>query len=368
MGSHSGVFRGGGDFQRDVRALVASTLSPDDIRRGRRRFHIKAAIIVAWALASYVFLVWFSAGWIGMVLGTVSMALALGGIGFSIQHDANHGAVGRRSRILGYSLDLVGVSSYFWRERHNHLHHTFTNVVDADGDIDQLPFARLAPDQRWMWNHQAQHVYMWVLYGMYALKTIVTGDAISMAMGTRHTSSPTPRPRGTRLTGFLIAKVLFITWALVIPFMFRPWWQVLIADFVVLWLLGILLAVVFQLAHCVEEASFTSISRMHESDEPVEWARHQVETTADFAPGNPLVTWYLGGLNFQIEHHLFSNVCHVHYPTLAPGLREVCARHGVTYSVHPTLRSALASHGRWLKAMGQRPASPLGHGGGIPTT
>ena len=351
------MFKGGGAFQRDVRALVASTLTSDDIRRGRRRFHLKAVTIALWAAATYVWLVWFAAGPVGLVVGCVSMGFALGGVGFCIQHDANHGAVGPRSRILGYSLDLVGVSSYFWRERHNHLHHTFTNIVDADGDIDQLPFARLAPEQRWMWNHQGQHVYMWFLYGMYAVKSVLLADVLSMVMGMKHTSAPTPRPRGGTLAGFIVAKVLFIGWALVLPFVFRPAWLVVVAAFAVLWLLGILLAVVFQLAHCVEEVSFSSTREIRETGAPMEWARHQVETTADFAQGNRLVTWYLGGLNYQIEHHVFSNVCHLHYPKLAPGLREVCERHGVDYFAHPSLGSALASHGRWLHMMGRRPTA-----------
>lgn len=351
------LFRGGGDFQRDLRALVSATVDERAERWGRVRYFAKAAFMLTWWAASYAYLMLgASNGW-QMLLGSVSLALAMGGIGFAIQHDANHGALGRRARLLGYSLDMIGASSYLWRERHNHAHHTYTNVVDKDGDIEQLPLARFAPDQPWSPWHRYQHIYMFVLYGFYAPRAVLWGDFDALRLGAR-AHVPVARPHGRDLAAFITGKAVFLGWMFAVPLAFHPWWQVLIAAFTTLWILGILLAVVFQMAHCVEEAGFTSVQRLQasaERDGPREWTRHQVETTVDFARSSRLLAWYLGGLNFQVEHHLLPGVCHVHYRRLSPMVEALCARHGMRHLSQPTLWGSLRSHARWLRAMGQRP-------------
>jgi linoleoyl-CoA desaturase len=119
--------------------------------------------------------------------------------------------------------------------------------------------------------------------------------------------------------------------------------------------LGLVLSVVFQLAHCVEDAEFPSLPSGSERL-PDEWAVHQVKSTVDFGRRSRLLTWYVGGLNFQIEHHLFPKICHVHYPRIAGVVEEVCAEYGVRYAAHDRLRDALSSHWRWLRRMGR----PLG--------
>ncbi len=354
------LFRGGGSFQNDFKAEVDALLTPGVRRNGRIRFFAKAAFMLLWTAASYAFLLVVADGWWTGLAGSVSMAFALGGVAFSIQHDANHNALGRRWRPLGLSMDiLLGTSSYLWRERHNHAHHTYTNVVDKDGDIEQLPLARFAPDQPWSPWHRFQHIYMFVLYGFYAPRQVLMGD-ISMLVRGEEAHVPIKRPRGGDLAVIVVTKVMFLTIALVVPMIFQPWWAVLLAGFFILWILGIVLAIVFQLAHCVEEADFTSEARLTSeaaADGPREWARHQVEHTVDFARGSRFLNWYLGGLNFQVEHHLLPGVCHVHYRSISPVLERLCAEHGVRYNANATLLLALRSHARWLKQMGRPPAA-----------
>jgi linoleoyl-CoA desaturase len=127
---------------------------------------------------------------------------------------------------------------------------------------------------------------------------------------------------------------------------------VLLFYLIVTGVLGVIMSVVFQLAHCVEEADFplpdAETNRMGSA-----WAIHQVETTVDFARRSRVLSWYLGGLNFQVEHHLFPRVCHVHYPALSKIVEATCRDHGVKYSAHPTLWAGIASHYRWLRRMGQ---------------
>ncbi len=349
------LFKGGGDFHRDLKALVRDTLTPSVRRRGRIRFYTKAVTMFAWWAASWTFLVFFAANWWQAAIGCVSLAFAMGGIGFGVQHDTNHGALGKRAKWLGLSLDLMGMSSFLWRERHNHAHHTFTNVVDKDGDIDQLPFARFAPDQKLHRFHRFQHIYMFALYGFYAPKAVMFGDFHAIWKGP-NCHVPVKRPRGKDLAVFILGKAAMLSWLLFIPMIFHPWWQVLIVAFAALWVLGIILAIVFQLAHCVEEADFTSEERMIQEaieNGPREWARHQVETTVDFGRRSRILNWYLGGLNFQTEHHLLPHVPHVHYRSLSPEFEALCVQHGVRYNAHASLFSALRSHARWLKRMGQ---------------
>ncbi len=353
----SGIqFRGGGDFSADVRRCLA-TLG-DDVaagKRAQRGMYLKSVVMIAWAIGSWALLVfWASSLWAGGLLA-VSLGLAVAGIGFNLTHDANHGSFSPHSRVnrtMRWSIDAIGASSYVWRVKHNVVHHTYTNISGADSDIGQLPFLRLAPDQRRFWYHRAQHIYTWPLYGLFAVKWQLFGDLTQLCIGNIE-GTPLLWPRGRELVGFLVGKLAFIGWAIVIPLMVRPVWEVAAGFAIASSVMAFVIAVTFQLAHCLEEAEFSSVPEMEQAGS-TEWARHQLASTVDFAPNSRLLTWYLGGLNFQIEHHLFSRVCHVHYPTLAPRVREVCARHGVEYQVHTSAWSALASHARWLRKMGQR--------------
>jgi linoleoyl-CoA desaturase len=162
------------------------------------------------------------------------------------------------------------------------------------------------------------------------------------------------RPRGWDLVELIGGKAVFFGWALVVPMLFHPWWIVLLYYVGTAMVLGLVLSVVFQLAHCVEEADFPE--PMPGTDRLANaWAVHQIRTSVDFARSNPVLTWYLGGLNFQIEHHLFPGICHVHYPRLAGIVEQVCAEFGVRYSAHRSFQSALLSHWRWLGRMGRPP-------------
>jgi linoleoyl-CoA desaturase len=194
---------------------------------------------------------------------------------------------------------------------------------------------------------------MWVLYGFLPLKWQFMDDFICMAWG-RIAQNRFPRPRGWQLWSFFLGKAIFLSWTLVLPLLFHPLWIVLCYYFVTSHIVGLTLSVIFQLAHATEQADFPSISDADPRCDN-EWAVHQVQSTVDFARGNPILNWYLGGLNYQIEHHLFPQVSHIHYPALAGIVEATCAEFGVRYFAHKTLFCALASHQRWLRRMG-RPA------------
>jgi linoleoyl-CoA desaturase len=348
-------FQGGGAFYDELKARVRGYLAdPGRRRRAQRRMYVKTAAMIGWIAASGLLLMFAATTWWQAGLLAVSLGLAMAGLGFSVTHDANHGSYSRHKRLnraMCFSLDFIGASSYVWRTRHNVVHHTYTNIAGADSDIDSMPLARFAPDQPLRTLHRFQHFYVWVLYGLLAINWHTVGDATFLWQG-KVAQTSLRRPRGMELVELLLGKALFLSWTVAIPLLLHPLWQVAVAFGLVSFVLAFTLAVVFQLAHCMEEAEFPNGEAMARAGR-TDWARHQVETTVDFAPRSRVLTWYLGGLNFQIEHHLFPRVCHIHYPELAPIVREVCALRGVEYHVHPSLWSALASHARWLRRMGR---------------
>lgn len=343
------------DLKRRVGAYFADA---GRVRWGGAAMRAKTGLILAWFAVSYVpLLLWGGASpWLAAGL-TLSLALATAGIGFSVMHDANHGAHARSAlvnRALGLTLDLVGASSYVWRFKHNVHHHTYANVDGMDADVDAQPFLRLAPSQPLRTFHRWQHLYAWPLYGVLALKWWFVDDFRDLVRGRigRHRF---PRPRGLELALAVGGKAAFLAWALVVPaLVHRSAWIVLpflLGSLV----LGVVLSTVFQLAHTVPEAEFH-----HAGGDlrlPAGWAEHQVRATVDFAPANRLLGWYVGGLNFQVEHHLFPDVCHVHYPALARIVEATCVAHRVPYRARSTLRAALEAHHAFLRALGRPPAA-----------
>ncbi len=342
-------------FHADLRQRVDAYFSQNGISpTGGIRMAIKTVVILLWFAASWGFLVFAATTWWHGLLGALSLAGAAAGIGFAIQHDANHGAYSRNRRLnraLAASLDMMGGSSYIWSFKHNQIHHTYTNIEGADTDFDMGFMGRLAPTQRRYWFHRFQHVYAWLLYGFVGLKWQLVDDFSNLASG-KIGSNRIPRGNWKTWLGIAAGKVVFLTWAFVIPMMFHPPLVVLGIYAFFIFAMGMILSTVFQLAHCVEEAEFpiadSSTGELQES-----WAVNQVNTTVDFAAGNWFLTWYLGGLNFQAVHHLFPRVCHIHYPALAPILEQTCKDHGLQYRYHRYFFPALRSHWRWLKRMGQ---------------
>jgi linoleoyl-CoA desaturase len=154
--------------------------------------------------------------------------------------------------------------------------------------------------------------------------------------------------------------VAFFSMALGIPMLLHPWWAVIGTYAIAAFVSGVVLSIVFQLAHCVGEAEFPTpvLSASGGEQMQTDWAVHQVQTTVDFARRNRVLSWFVGGLNFQIEHHLLSKICHIHYPALSKVVEETCREFGIRYAAHRTFFSALASHYRWLVLMGRPVTSP----------
>ncbi len=336
-------FPAGGPFQADLtRRVRAYFEGASRSRHGGVAIGMKVAAMLAWLALSWALLMFARLPPGAVALLAVSLGLAMAGVGFSVMHDANHGATSASrgvNRLLSYSLDLLGASSVLWRHKHNVMHHTYTNVSGADPDLEGGgAWLRLAPWQRRRPWHRFQHLYVWVLFGFFPLKWWFIDDVRDLFVR---------RVRGLPLAGALAGKAVFLTWAFVLPLALHPTWPVVAVWAIALFTLGNVLGSVFQLAHCVGEAEFVDSARPMTG-----WMQHQIATTVDFAPDNAVLGWYLGGLNFQVEHHLFSRVCHVHYRAVSGIVAQTCHDHGLRYRCQPTLRSALAANVRWLRQLG----------------
>lgn len=327
-------------------------------RTGNASMFVKTGIILVWLLASYVLLVFFSASWLMAMITAFALAQGFVLVGFNIMHDANHGSYSRSktvNRIMGWSLDLIGGSSMLWKEKHNVLHHTYTNVHDLDDDLLTGGLLRLSPHQDWKPWHRFQILYAFPLYSLLTISWLTFYDFQKLLTG-RVGSHRMPKTFASDRLFFVFTKLFYVTYTLAIPLFFHPVWHVLLVFLGIHLITGMTLAVVFQLAHTNFSTSFPEADS-ESLKLPVDWATHQVITTADFAPRNRLARWYLGGLNFQIEHHLFSRICHVHYPALSTIVRSTCQEFSIHYQSFPSLTSAFLAHVRFLREMGRRPAS-----------
>lgn len=354
-------------FRRELRERIEQYFTSTGRRpRDSWKMYLKSAIVFGSFVTCYVLLVFAATTWWLVLPLALLLGLSVTAIGFNIQHDGGHRAYSDHrwiNQLAAMTLDLLGGSSYVWARKHNSIHHSYTNITGQDDDINVGFLGRMSPYQPRLTLHRLQHWYLWVLYGFLPIKWHLFDDFRDVLTG-RIGQHPFPRPRGWDLVTFIAGKLAFFTLAFGLPLLLHPWWIVLAFYAAVSFVEGVVLSVVFQLAHCVEEADFPlpspATGRMATA-----WAEHQVQTTVDFAPRNRLLSWYIGGLNFQIEHHLFPQICHVHYPALAPLVQQTCREFGLRYAVNHTFRAGVASHFRWLRQMGRNVAADTGVGCGV---
>lgn len=303
---------------------------------------------------SYAALLLWSGPWWEAALCAAGMGLGAAGIGFCIMHDGNHGSYSPRkgiNRLTGYALDAMGGSSWMWKFKHNILHHSYPNLLGFDDDIEAQPFLRMASGQRRHSWHRIQFLYFWLAYAFLPVKWHFVDDYRSF-FGGKINGHPAPRPRGSELFMFFFGKLFMYSWAFIIPLALGKSLLWVLGVYAVLVLFcGVTLGTVFQLAHCVDGAEFPNIPAEGESLEHT-WVKLQLATTVDFSPRSWLVTWVVGGLNFQVEHHLYPRICHVHYPAIQKIVQETCAEFGVTHHCNQTLWQAIGAHVRHLWRLG----------------
>jgi linoleoyl-CoA desaturase len=356
-GSERVSFDGNGEFLRTVRSRVHLALGGKDAA-GDRRLQRKAVLILVWFFGSFVLLLSVTSVWLQMALW-FSYGLAASAVGFNIFHDANHGAMasGRSTNLLigSFAATILGASRYLWNYKHHILHHRFTNIHGWDDDLETRGFLRITAQQEWKPRYRGQHLFVAGLYAVNAFEMVFIKDWVqyfTLRINKHQRIPPLSPPEKIE---FWMGKILYLAIFIGLPLALLPFSQFVAGMLIYEVTLGLALALVFSMAHQVESVSFP-IPSAATNGLAGEWAAYQMRTTANFANRHPGWNWYSGGLNHQIEHHLFPAMSHTHYAAIGPIVRRTGIEFGLPYHHFDTYGAALHSHYRHLRALSLEPA------------
>jgi linoleoyl-CoA desaturase len=342
-------------FYSTLKKSVDQYFTSNNLKKtGNWKLYLKTVILIPLALLIYVILLFTDyAAWVGASL-SILLGLTLVSIAFNIMHDACHGSYSSRkwvNELMGLTMNALGANAYIWKIKHNVVHHTYTNVDGIDDDIAKSPVLRHCPSQKWMPAHRFQHIYMFFLYAVSTILWVFLTDMIKYF--SRKIIVTEMKFTLKEHIIFWVSKLLYMGFYIVIPVLMLGWQTWLVGYLIINITMGLTLSLVFQLAHVVEKTEF-EVAEEKPKVIDTEWAIHEIRTTANFAPGNKIVSWFVGGLNFQVEHHLFPRVSHVHYAALSKIVKEHCDQFGIPYHSYPKMRQAVASHIRVMKALGDK--------------
>lgn len=348
-----------GDFYKALRKKVNTYFKSNNIsRHANANMVIKTIFMLSLYIVPFILLnTIISVGWVALIMWAL-MGFGLAGIGLSIMHDANHGAYSSNAKVnrfIGYSLMILGGSDVNWRIQHNVLHHTYTNIEGMDEDIDAPSLLlRFSPHSKRNPIHKFQYIYAWFFYG---LMTFVWFLAKDYNQAVRYNKLGLLKSQNTtlakHLTVIIISKIIYAAIILGIPLLFAPTaWYITIGGFFIMQFIGgLILGIIFQPAHVLPSTEYPLPDATGNVEN--DWAIHQLYTTANFAPKAKIFSWYVGGLNYQVEHHLFPNICHVHYPALSKIVQETANEYNLPYISMKTFGGALVEHGKMLYQLGR---------------
>lgn len=343
-------------FFATIKSRVDHYFQSNNISKTANGLMVFKTILYMTLFVSFYFLILFEvfSPW-GSLLLAIGLGATMSFIGFNICHDALHGSYSKKQWVndsLGYIFNLIGANVYIWKITHNKVHHTYTNIMGHDGDLDVAPgLIRVSKDEEKKPIHKFQHIYAFFLYSLASISWFFRKDYVKFFQK-RIGAHVNDHPKIEYFNLFFY-KLVYYSMYIIIPLLVMDitWWQFLIGYLAMNFTMGLVLGLVFQLAHLVED---TNIPHPKE-DENIEesWAAHQMRTTANFARKSKLASFVCGGLNFQVEHHLFPRICHIHYPAISEIVKETAHEFGLPYHDNETFYSALKSHYYFLKKAGQ---------------
>jgi linoleoyl-CoA desaturase len=328
-------------------------------KTGNWKLYFKTIIMFVLLLTPLVLLLTLHLPVWTQILFMVITGVGIAGVGMNVMHDANHESFSSKkwvNKLMGSSIHILAGNDYNWKVQHNVLHHTYTNIEGHDEDIDAGRVIRFSRNSEWYKMHKYQQYYSIFLYGLLTINWAITTDFKQTYLYLKRKLSygkmPSPATQWTKL---IIGKIVYYSMWVVLPLVIGgyTWWQVLIGFVIMHYTAGIILSVVFQLAHVMPDTDMP----IPDADGNMKntWAIHQLFTTANFAPKNKIVGWFTGGLNRQIEHHLFSHISHVHYKDLAKIVKKTAEEFNLPYNEYKSFRAALISHFQQLKELGKKP-------------
>lgn len=349
-----------GEFMLTLNKRVDEYFRTNNIKKtGDWRMHVKTLFMFAlYCVPAGLMLSYQGESYLFYAFLYFMMGVGMAGIGLSVMHDANHGSYSDKkwlNTLMSYSLNFLGGHAIAWRVQHNFLHHSFTNIDGMDEDITSLPILRFNPHTKRLGIHRLQFAYAWIFYALMTFFWILFKDIIQI---TKYNNRQYLKRENTNVRRefliLVITKVLYISYSLVIPSIYGPFsfWAVCGAWLILHATAGLILAAIFQPAHVVNETIFPTTNKNNSIEE--EWAAHQVRTTMNFAPKSHIFSWFVGGLNFQVEHHLFPMVCHIHYKDISSIVKDTCKEFNLPYHSQPTFVHALYDHSKLLYRFGVR--------------
>jgi linoleoyl-CoA desaturase len=345
------------EFFQELRKRVNNYFKENNITRyADLSMKVKTIVMMTLYFAPYALMLsGVVTGFWGVLGMWIIMSLGMSGLGLSVMHDANHGAYSTNkhvNRFLGGIISLLGGYSYNWKIQHNVLHHSYTNVEGHDEDI-QLALMRLSPSQKRHKIFALQVFYAPLLYSLMTIYWLLGKDYKQIINYHKKDMLRTQNLTLSKaITHITANKVLYFAAMIALPLWLvdLPWWQILIGFGVMHLISGVILAFIFQSAHVIHETTF---SKPDENGSLINsWAIQQLKSTANFANGSRWFSWYIGGLNYQIEHHLFPNICHVHYRKISKIVKETAQEFGLPYYHHKTFLDAIKSHLSIVHALG----------------
>ena len=347
-------------FFRTLNKRVNTYFKENKIERtGNWKLYTKAIIMFGIFLVPLILILTVSMPHWVLLLLTVVIGIGMAGVGMNVMHDSNHESFSSKkwvNKIMGSSIYILAGNVYNWKVQHNVLHHTFTNIQGHDEDIDAGRIIRFSRHAKWLPIHKFQKYYSIFLYGLLTINWAITTDFKQMHSYLKRKLSygEFPNP-ATEWTVLIITKIIYYLLWLVLPLLVLDiaWWKVLIGFFVMHYTAGMILSMIFQLAHVVPATEMPVPDT--EGNLEHTWAIHQLYTTANFAPTNKFISWYTGGLNHQVEHHIFPHISHIHYGKIAQIVKETAQEFNLPYNEYTTFSKAIKEHFNQLKALGVKP-------------
>ena len=346
------------DFLMELRTSVNDYFETNNIEPyGNKKIIVKSVFMGIVYLAPLILMISgvFTSVWAVLACWLV-MGLGKSGVGMATMHDANHGSFSKKkwvNKLFGNSLYLLGGYPPNWRYQHNTLHHGYTNVEGHDEDIAPPGILRLSPHRPLKKIHRYQHLYAWFLYSLMTISWIITKDFNRMKkykkMGVKLSGK---RKYSRMMAELIVSKIAYYIIFLVVPLLTIPvaWYWVVAGFLLMHFTAGLVLGAIFQTAHVVPTSEYPLPDENNEMD--YNWAAHQLYTTCNFAPKNRVFGWLIGGLNHQVEHHLFPNISHIHYRKISAIVKEKAREYGLPYHVNHSFMGAIGQHVRMLKLLG----------------
>lgn len=347
---------GKGTFFKNLKSKVDAYFVGKKLHpAGNGKLYLKGGLQVFSAATLYTVLVFFTPVAPVSLFLCVILGLNLAVIGFNIMHEGGHQSFSKYrwvNQASAYFLNVLGGITHYWKIKHNINHHTYTNIEGMDSDIDVKPFMRLHEAQPLRPYHRFQHVYWVILYGISYLAWVFYEDFQKYCSGKVSINNERKRLSIKEHVIFWFTKLMFVGAYMIVPILTVGWLSWLIGFLIITFTCGLIISIVFQLAHVIEGTQFHVVGSV-EGNVKQEWALHQINSTANFATSSKVLHWFLGGLNFQIEHHLFPRISHIHYPAISKLVRESCRESNIVYNEYTSVFKAIASHLLHLRRLGK---------------